>query len=75
MEPYRFEQDGIAFEVCFERTDEAWIAHIRREPDALVHRVAFPHGAGYAADDVRGSLVAGCEAAASKLPWAAATRH
>lgn len=75
MDTYRFEQNGIVFEIRFERTDEAWIAHIRREHDAVGHRVAFPHGAGYAPDDVRDSLIAGCEAAVAKLPWPAPTRH
>ncbi len=75
MDNHRFEWNGTVFEIRFERTDEAWIAHIQRVHDAAGHHVAFPHGAGYAPDDVRASLIAGCEAAVSKLPWPAPTRH
>ncbi|NEU13598.1 hypothetical protein G3T14_15875 [Methylobacterium sp. BTF04] len=75
MKPHRFEQAGAAFEVFFERAPEGWVARIRREEDAVVHVVAFPDGPGYAAEDVRGSLIAGCEAAVANLPWPGPTRH
>lgn len=75
MDPHLFEQDGHTFEVRFAREAEGWVARIQREGDAVVHVVAFPDGPGYAADDVRGSLVAGCEAAIANLPWPGTTRH
>ena len=75
MEPHRFEQDGEAFEVHFERAREGWVGHIRRLSDDAVASLAFPDGVGYAADDVRGSLVAGCEAAAARLSERPPTRH
>lgn len=75
MEPHTFAQDGVTYEVRFERGPEAWIARIRRAGEATAQVVAFPHGHGYDAQDVRGSLIAGCAAAVPNLPWAAATRH
>lgn len=75
MDPYRFEWAGAVFEVDFERGADGWLARIRRDGDAFVHLVAFPHGPGYAPDDVRGSLIAGCEAAVEKLSWPGPTRH
>lgn len=75
MEPHQFEQDGEAFEVRFERTPEGWVGHIRRLSDDAVASLAFPDGVGYAADDVRGSLIAGCEAAAARLSGGPPTRH
>ncbi|AWN35643.1 hypothetical protein [Methylobacterium radiodurans] len=75
MEPHRFEQDGEAYEARFERVDGGWVAHIRRIADDAVRSLAFPDGVGYAADDVRGSLVAGCEAAAMRFAERVPTRH
>ncbi|WP_336485919.1 hypothetical protein [Methylobacterium nigriterrae] len=75
MEPHRFEQDGVTFEVRFERTPEGWVARIRRDGDGATHLMAFPDRVGYAADDVRGSLIAGCEAAVARLGALAPTRH
>lgn len=75
MEPHLFEHEGDRFEVRFERTPEGWIGRIRREDDAAVHVVAFPDGPGFDADDVRGSLIAGCEAAVATLTFVAPTRH
>ncbi|GJE58692.1 hypothetical protein [Methylobacterium trifolii] len=75
MEPHRFEQDGETFEAEFERTPEGWVARIRRTGDDVVHVVAFADEVGYAADDPQGSLAAGCEAAAARLPWGTPTRH
>lgn len=75
MEPQRIERDGVAYTIAFERAQEGWIAHIRRDSDGATHVVAFADGVGYAADDPRGSLIAGCEAALGRLPWAAPTRH
>lgn len=75
MEPHRFEQAGAAYEVAFERAPEGWLARIRQDGSPTVHVVGFPDGPGYDAGDVRGSLVAGCEAAVANLAWAASTRH
>lgn len=75
MEPHRFEQDGEDYEVRFERVAEGWVGHIRRLGDDAVMRLAFPDGVGYAADDVRGSLIAGCEAAAARIAAGPPTRH
>ena len=75
MEPHRFDQDADTYAVRFERTPEGWVAHIRRESDGITQLIAFPDGAGYAPDDVRGSLIAGCEAAIARLGVAPATRH
>ncbi|GEP02720.1 hypothetical protein [Methylobacterium oxalidis] len=75
MEPHRFEQDGETYEARFERADTGWLAHIRRTGDGRVQTVAFPDGAGYAEDDLRGSLIAGCEAAVARLAAPAPTRH
>ena len=75
MEPHEFEHGGARFEVRFERVAEGWIGRIRREGDETVHVMAFPDGAGYAADDVRGSLIAGCEAAVAGMGWSSPTRH
>ncbi|MEA1834528.1 hypothetical protein U8607_20755 [Methylobacterium durans] len=75
MEPHRFEQDGERFEARFERADTGWLAHIRRLDDGRVRTIAFPDGAGYAEDDLRGSLIAGCEAAVAQLRAAQPTRH
>ncbi|KAB1075499.1 hypothetical protein [Methylobacterium planeticum] len=75
MEPHRFEKDGDRYAVRFERRPEGWVAHIRRESDGATRRMAFPDGAGYAPDDVRGSLIAGCEAAVAHLDLAPPTRH
>ncbi|TXM76410.1 hypothetical protein FV222_13010 [Methylobacterium sp. WL103] len=75
MEPHRIERDGTQYEVAFERAPEGWVARIRRLDDGAVHVVAFADGAGYDSDDPRGSLIAGCEAAIERLPWAAPTRH
>ncbi|MCJ2036756.1 hypothetical protein [Methylobacterium sp. J-068] len=75
MEPHRFEQAGAVFEVAFERAPEGWLARIRREGTDTVHVVGFPDGPGYDPADLRDSLIAGCEAAVSNLPWAPPTRH
>ena len=75
MDGHRFEQAGIAYEVAFERRPEGWVAHIRREGTETAHIVGFPDGPGYDASDVRGSLIAGCEAAVPNLPWVPPTRH
>ena len=75
MDPHRFRQGGVAFEIRFERAPEGWVARITREADGAVYLVAFADGVGYAADDPRGSLIAGCEAAVGRLPWPVPTRH
>jgi hypothetical protein len=75
MDSHRFELAGAAFEVAFERAPEGWVARIRREDSDTVHRVGFPDGPGYDPADVRGSLIAGCEAAVANLTWAEPTRH
>ncbi|CAO4165942.1 hypothetical protein [Methylorubrum aminovorans] len=75
MEPHSFEQDGIVYEVSFERTPDGWVARIRPEDSAQTHVVAFPDGVGFDPDDVRGSLIAGCEAAVARIPRRAPTRH
>lgn len=75
LEPHWFERDGATYEVRFERGPGAWHAHIRRVEDGAAASLAFPDGAGYAADDVRGSLIAGCEAAAAQLSQRPPTRH
>ncbi|WP_019906914.1 hypothetical protein [Methylobacterium sp. 77] len=75
MEPHEFEHGGARFEVCFERVAEGWIGRIRREGDETAHIMAFPDGPGYDPDDVRGSLIAGCEAAVAAMDQAPPTRH
>ncbi len=75
MEPHRFELNGESFEAVFERAESGWVAHIRRLDDDAVRSLTFPDGVGYAADDVRGSLVAGCEAAAARFAEGPPTRH
>ena len=75
MEPHHFEQDGIVYEVHFERTPDGWIARIRPEDGAQDHVFAFPDGIGFDPDDIRGSLIAGCEAAVARIPRRAPTRH
>ncbi|CAO4156331.1 hypothetical protein [Methylorubrum aminovorans] len=75
MEPHSFEQDGIVYEVSFERTPDGWVARIRPEDSAQAHVVAFPDGVGFDPDDVRGSLIAGCEAAVARILRRAPTRH
>ncbi|GAA0282881.1 hypothetical protein LNAOJCKE_1519 [Methylorubrum aminovorans] len=75
MEPHSFEQDGIVYEVSFERTPDGWVARIRPVDSAQAHVVAFPDGVGFDPDDVRGSLIAGCEAAVARIPRRAPTRH
>ena len=75
MEPHSFEQDGIVYEVSFERTPDGWVARIRPEDSAQAHVVAFPDGVGFDPDDVRGSLIAGCQAAVARIPRRAPTRH
>ena len=75
MDPHCFEHEGGRFEVRFERTPEGWVGRIRREGDASVRVIAFPDGPGFDPDDVRGSLVAGCEAAVLASPWPGPTRH
>ncbi len=75
MEPHSFEQDGIVYEVSFERTPEGWIARIQPEDGAQPHVFAFPDGVGFDPDDVRGSLIAGCEAAVARIPRRVPTRH
>ncbi len=75
MEPHSFEQGGIVYEVSFERTPDGWVAHIRPEDSAQAHVVAFPDGVGFDPDDVRGSLIAGCEAAVARIPRRVPTRH
>ena len=75
MEPHRIERDGTHYVVAFERAPEGWVARIRRLDDGEVHVVAFADGAGYDSEDPRGSLIAGCEAAIERLPWADPTRH
>ncbi|MGU3536524.1 hypothetical protein [Methylobacterium sp. A54F] len=75
MEPHTFETAGERYRVTFARTDEGWVARIDRASDGAVHHLAFPDGVGYAADDPRGSMIAGCEAAAARLPAPNPTRH
>lgn len=75
MDPHSFEQDGVVYEVRFERTSDGWIARIRPEDGAEAHVFAFPDGIGFDPDDVRGSLIAGCEAAVARIPRRAPTRH
>ena len=75
MKPHHFEHDGGLFEARFERTPEGWIGRIRREGSDIVHLVAFPDGPGFDPEDVRGSLVAGCEAIVARLPAEPPTRH
>lgn len=75
MEPHRFEQDGEHFEASFERTPDGWVARIRRERDDTIHVVAFPQGVGFDPEDERGSLIAGCESIAPRLPSKPPTRH
>jgi hypothetical protein len=75
MEPHNFEQDGIVYEVSFERTPDGWVARIQPEDGAQAHVFAFPDGVGFDPDDVRGSLIAGCEAAVARIPRRAPTRH
>lgn len=75
MKPHHFEHEGGHYEASFEQTAEGWIGRIRREGSETVHVVAFPKPAGFDPDDVRGSLIAGCEAVVSQLPVAAPTRH
>jgi hypothetical protein len=75
MDPHSFEQDGVVYEVRFERTPDGWIARIRPEDGAEAHVFAFPDGIGFDPADVRGSLIAGCEAAVARIPRRAPTRH
>ena len=75
MDPHSFEHDGDLYEVRFERTPEGWVGHVRREGSAAVQVIAFPDGAGYDPDDVRGSLIAGCESIVARLPARPPTRH
>ncbi|ACB78571.1 conserved hypothetical protein [Methylorubrum populi BJ001] len=75
MDPHSFEQDGVVYEVRFERTPDGWIARIRPEDGAEAHVFAFPDGIGFDPEDVRGSLIAGCEAAVARIPRQAPTRH
>lgn len=75
MEPHSFERDGIVYEVRFEQTPDGWIARIQPEDGAQAHVFAFPNGVGFDPDDVRGSLIAGCEAAVARIPRWAPTRH
>ena len=76
MEPHNFEKDGCVYEVRFEQTPDGWIGRIRREGSEAVHVVAFPEGHGFDPDDVRGSLISGCEAVIARLPDAPSpTRH
>ncbi len=75
MEPHAFEHDGDRFEVRFERTETAWVCLIRREGEGSARIVAFPDGAGYDPNDIRGSLIAGCEAAVAAMERAPPTRH
>lgn len=67
MEPHHFDHDGHSFAVHFERTPEGWVCRIRREGDGAVQVLAFPDGPGFDPEDVRGSLIAGCEAAVSRM--------
>ncbi|GJD97900.1 hypothetical protein OCOJLMKI_5139 [Methylobacterium iners] len=75
VEAHRFACDGHFFEVRFERTPEGWIGRISRDGAAEVQVIAFPDGAGFDPDDVRGSLIAGCEAAVQRIRWPAPTHH
>lgn len=75
MDPHSFDHDGSRYEIRFEHTPEGWIGRIRREGSETVHVVAFPEGRGFDPDDVRGSLIAGCEAIVAKLPPTPPTRH
>ena len=75
MDPHKFEHDGDLYEVRFERTPEGWIARIRREGSETIHVIAFPDGPGYDPNDVRGSLIAGCESIIARLPTRPPTRH
>lgn len=75
MKAHRFEHAGAVFEIVFERAPEGWVAHIRRADSATTHVIGFPDGPGYDPSDVRGSLIAGCEAAIPTLTWTTPTRH
>lgn len=75
MDPHEFEHDGIRFEVRFERVAEGWICRIHREGRDTAHVMAFPDGVGFHPSDVRGSLIAGCEAAVAAMDRAPPTRH
>ncbi len=75
MAPHHFDHDGDSYEVQFERTPEGWVARIHREGTDRVQVVGFPDGAGFDPDDVRGSLIAGCEAIVAHQPERAPTRH
>ncbi|MCE4225612.1 hypothetical protein HCU64_17810 [Methylobacterium sp. C25] len=75
MEPHRFEHDGSLYEVLFERTQDGWVARIRREGNDQVQLMAFPDGVGFDPEDPRGSLIAGCEAAVTRRPGPRPTRH
>lgn len=75
MDPHYFEHDGNAYEVSFERTPDGWVGRICSGEGATVFVVSFPNGPGFDPDDVRGSLIAGCEAVVAQNPPAAPTRH
>lgn len=75
MEPHHLDHDGRSFTIDFERTPEGWVCRISREDDGAVQVIAFPDGPGFDPDDVRGSLIAGCEAAISRMPIAPPTWH
>lgn len=75
MDPHTFERDGNSFEVEFERTPEGWIGRISCEGSEKVQVIAFPNGPGFDAQDVRGSLIAGCEAAITRFSGPVPTRH
>ncbi len=75
MDPHHFEYDGNSYEVSFEQTPDGWVGRIRSGEGATVYVVAFPNGAGFDPDDVRGSLIAGCEAVVAQNPPAPPTRH
>lgn len=75
LDPHRFEHDGKTYEVLFERTPDGWVGRIRCEGLDAVQVIGFPAGPGFDPDDVRGSLIAGCEAAVARYPAPAPTRH
>ena len=75
MSPHRFEYEGEVYDIEFEHDAEGWIARIRHEGSEAVQVVAFPEKGGFDPSDVRGSLIAGCEAFVTRIPAPRPTRH
>lgn len=74
MEPHAFEHDGANFEIRFERTAEAWFAHLFREGVDTGQNVQWLH-AHIWSEDTRKALIASCEAIAANIPWPGTVRH